>query len=918
MSVDFVSTKGGAPAARGQAGAYPESRSTDVVLKDGSTVHVRPIRANDEAGLLAFLRGLSMTSRIFRFFAQTTDSVLVEQARRSAHVDYLRRFGLVATAGSDDRIIGHSFYAAIGDDRAEAAFAVADQYQGRGLGTILLGLLAEIAVERGIRTFEALVMPDNYAMLDVFRQSGFPTKTEFDGSELQVTFPTSLTPEALERFDRRDQISATNALTPFFKPRGVAVIGASRRRGTIGGELFHNLLDYGFTGPVYPVNPNAPVVQSVTAYPTIEAAPGPVDLAIIAVDAADVARAAEECARKGVRSLVVISAGFGETGDEGRARQAALLRICRESGMRLIGPNCMGILNTDPAVHLNATFAPKTPPPGRIGFSSQSGGLGLAVIEYANRLGLGLSTFVSIGNKADMSGNDLLNYWESDPMTDVILLYLESFGNPRRFSRIARRVGRTKPIVAVKSGRSPAGARATSSHTGALIAASDVTVDALFRQAGVIRTDTLEELFDVAACLANQPVPKGRRVGIVTNGGGPGILCTDACIAEGLEVPLLAEASQARLRAFLPSEAGVGNPVDMIASAPAEHYRESIRIVAEDPAIDALIVLFVPPLVTRPDDVAHAIVDAVRAMEHRKPVLSVFMSAKGMLDELTAADFRIPSFGFPESAAIALARVAQYGDWRRKPLGTVPQFDGLRRVEGAAIVASALARGDGWLAPEETHALLSCYGLPVAPQRVVATAVEAGAAGEALGGPVVLKALGPKILHKTELGAVRLHLEGRHAVQAAAEDMAERLTTAGYAPAAFLVQPMVPPGIEMIVGVVHDPQFGPVAACGAGGTVVELMRDVSVRLTPLTEQDAEEMLRDLKTYPLLTGFRGQPPADVAAVCDALLRTSAMVEDLPQISELDCNPIVVHEHGAVIIDARIRVVPTDPHSRLTRR
>ena len=902
----------------GEHAAYPAQRATDVVLRDGSTVHIRPVRPDDEPRLLVFFRSLSEQSRVLRFFSPASDTVLAQMAQREARVDYVRRFGLVATRGPEERIVGHALYAAVNGETAEVAFAVTDDYQGRGLGTILLGHLAEVAATHGIHAFMAFVMHENRQMLGVFRESGFPTEVKYDSGELIVTFPTSLTAEALERFDRRDQVAAVNALKWFFTPRAVAVVGASRQRGTIGGELFHNLLDYEFAGPVYPVNSQAAVVQSVPAYPNLEAIPGPVDLAILAVPAAEVVPEAEQCARKGVRALVVISAGFGETGPEGQARQAELVRICRTAGMRLIGPNCMGLVNTDPAVRLNATFGPQAPPPGRVGFSSQSGALGLAIIEHATFLGLGLSTFVSVGNKADISGNDLINYWESDPRTDVILLYLESFGNPRKFSRIARRVGRTKPIAVVKSGRSQAGARATSSHTGALLAASDVTVDALFRQAGVIRTDTLEELFDVASLLANQPAPNGRGVGIITNGGGPGILCADACEAEGMEIPLLTEATQARLRAFLHPHASVGNPVDMIASAPAEHYAQAIHVVAGDPGVAALVVIFVPPLVTRAEDVARAIIEGAHKMDAAKPVLTVFMSARGVPDALKSGDVRIPSYAFPESAAIALARVARYGEWRAHPLGNLPQFEGLRRDDATRQVGKALGRGDGWMTPEDVHALLGCYGLPVVEQRIVRTPVEAGTAAQELGGAVALKAIIPGVVHKADLGGVRLNLLGPQKTRAAAEQLRSALASAGHSPETFLVQKMAPAGVEMFAGVVHDTQFGPVVACGAGGTLIELLHDVSVRLTPLTREDASGMIGQLRTYPLLTGFRGVPPADVAALEDVVLRISAMVEDLPQIAELDCNPIIVHDRGATIVDARVRVVAFEPPSLFARR
>jgi acetyl coenzyme A synthetase (ADP forming)-like protein len=901
-------------------GPHPDG---DVVLRDGSTVRVRAMRPEDDQALFGLLNSLSDESRWLRFFSPTKGSALAAEAHRETNLD--RTFGLLAVSGAPkplatasgsvtkERVVGHAFYAALDQVRAEVAFTIADDFQRRGLATILLGQLAEVASANGIQMFEAEVIAANHAMLHVFRESGFPIEVTASAGQLHVTFPTSFTHEAIERFERRETSAAVNALKLFFNPRAVAVIGASRKRGTIGGEIFHNLIGFGFNGPVYPVNPTTEVVQSVPAYKSVEAISGPVDLAIIVVPAEKVIEAAAACGRKGVKALVVISMGFSETGAEGQRQQAELVRVCRAAGMRLIGPNCMGIANTAAEVRLDATFAPGMPPAGRVGFSSQSGALGLAIIEHANSLGLGISTFVSVGNKADISGNDLLRYWESDEGTDVILLYLESFGNPKKFSQIARRVGRKKPIVVVKSGRSAAGARATTSHTGALLAASDVTVDALFRQAGVIRTDTLEELFDVASLLSNQPLPRGQRVGIITNAGGPGILCADACEARGLEVPLLSEENQKQLRAFLPAGAGVGNPVDMIASAPAEHYRQAMEVVAADQNVDALILIFTPPLVTRAEDVAQAIIATAKTIDQGKPVLTVFLSAQAAPDDLGAAC--IPSYAFPETAAIALARAARYRQWRERPETHAPEFSDVRRDEAAGIVASALTRGEGWLTHEELAALFSCYGLPLIEQQIVDSPEAAGAVAEKMDCKVALKAIAPAVIHKTEAGAVRLRLSGAEAVRAAAQEMKAQLTTQGNPPTGFLVQRMADSGVEMLVGVVHDPQFGPVVACGAGGVQVELLRDVSVRLTPLSREDATEMIRSLKTYPLLNGFRGSPVCDVAALEEGLLRVSAMVDDLPQIAELDCNPFVVNEHGAVILDARVRVTTVEPRPLL---
>jgi acetyl coenzyme A synthetase (ADP forming)-like protein len=884
------------------------AREADIVLRDGSTLHMRPARSDDEPALRAFFRGLSEQSRWFRFCGGGGEQFLTEAARRSANVDG-GTVSLVATVGPAAEIVGQGLYVPTRADHAEVALAVADAYQGRGLGTIFLAHLAGAAAASRIRVFDAEVLASNHRMIELVRESGFPVDVHPEPGQVRLTFPTSLTPEALARFEAREQSAAANALTLFFAPRSVAVIGASRRRGTVAGEVFHNLLSSGFPGPVYPVNRAAAVVQSVTAYPVVDSVPGPVDLAVVAVPADEVLTTAEQCARKGVHALVVLSAGFSEVSDAGRQRQADLLRICRASGMRLIGPNCMGLLNTDAAAPLNATFAPGMPPEGRIGFLSQSGALGLAIIDRASTLGLGLSTFVSVGNKADISSNDLLQYWHTDPRTDLMLLYLESFGNPRKFSRIARRVGRSKPIVAVKSGRSRAGSRAASSHTGALVASSDVSVDALFRQCGVIRTDTLAELFDVATLLAHQPVPKGRRVGIVTNAGGPAILCADACEAEGLEVPVLTAASQKALRALLPAQASVTNPVDMIAAASAEQYERAIEIVAKDANVDALVVIYIPPVVTRPEDVARAIVAGALAVKRKqadKPILTVFMSAAGVPDVLRAREVGIPSYPFPENAAIALARAARYGEWRQRPEGGRPEFSDIRRDEAAALVARVLARGEGWLSPDEVNTLLACYGVPMVETRIVADTEQVERAARDLNALVVLKAIAPGLVHKTEAGAVRLGLPDAQAVRRAAEDMVARLRAAGHEPTGFVVQRMVPNGVEVLVGIAEDPQFGSLVVCGAGGTLVELLRDVAIRLTPLTGQDASEMIRSLKSYPLLTGFRGAPPRDVAAVENILLRVGMLADDLPAVAELDLNPVIVGERGAVVVDARVRV------------
>jgi acetate---CoA ligase (ADP-forming) len=886
-------------------------RETNVVLRDGSSVRIRGAHAQDEAGILAFLQGLSDESRRLRFSAGKVD--LAATARLWAGVEGCADCCVVAVQGGD--VVAQASYDRTAADRARVGFTVTDSFQGRGLGTLLLKRLAEAAAGDGIAVFEGEVQADNHKMLDLFRESGFSLTMKSEPGKIRIQFPTSITPEAQARFEAREQIAAMNAVRGMLAPRSVAVIGAGRKRKTIGGEVFHNLMDGGFNGPVYPVNPSAEVVQSVHAYKSILDIPGPVDLAVIVVPAKLVMAAARECAEKGVHGMVVITAGFAETGPAGREMQKELLAIAREHGMRVIGPNCMGVINTHQDVRMNATFSPNAPLQGNVGFLSQSGALGLAVIEYANTLNLGLSTFISVGNKADLSGNDFIQYWADDPATDVIALYLESLGNPRKFARITRRVGRHKPILAVKSGRSFAGARATSSHTGALLGASDVTVDALFKQAGVIRTDTLGEFFDVATLLANQPRPKGNRVAILTNGGGPGILCADACEADGLVVPQVPDDLKARLAEFLPPDAGLNNPVDMIAAAPGESYRKALKILSEWDGIDAIIILYVPVLVTNSEQIAAGIRTAALEMKREVPILSVFLSSKGTPDTLKTEGLSIPSYPFPEDAARALAHAVRYGIWAETPEGVVPQYPDIRTSDAKALVADVLAdieksgEESRWLLPDEVAKLLGSYGVPMAAWRLAATPETAGAAAAEIGGKVALKGVAPKLIHKTEAKAVVLNLEGAAEVQRQAVEMAARIAAQGTTVEKFFIQQMVPSGgVEMLVGVVHDKLFGPVVACGAGGTAVEVLKDVKVRITPLTDRDAHEMVTLLRTFPLLDGFRGAPKCDVAGLEELLLRVAAMVEQHPEIAEMDCNPVIVRPEGAVIVDARIRIEP----------
>lgn len=889
---------------------YPAELETEAVLRDGSTVHIRPGRTSDRARVEDYLIGLSPETRHMRFWAASVDvGRVTTQALDQDYRDHLTL--LAISGGPGGTVVGGAQYHRLDEHRAEVSFSVADALQGHGLGSILLERLAAAADARGIPTFVAHVLPENHAMIGVFRESGFDVSIRARPGSIDIELPTSTTPEAIERFDRRRMEASVNAVRAILAPSAVAVIGASRNPDSIGGRLFHNLIEGEFNGPVYPINPNATVVHGVPAYHSLSDVPGPVDVAFVAVPAAQVADAARDAADRHVRGVVVISAGFAEIGGDGPALQRELVEICRAAGMRLIGPNCMGVVNTDPAIRMNGTFASAHPPAGGVGFLSQSGALGLAVIDHASRLGLGLSSFVSVGNKADIDANDLIAFWGRDARTDVILLYLESIRDARRFARLAPDVALETPIVVVKSGRSSAGARAAASHTGSLLAASDISVDALFRQSGVIRTETLEEMFDVATLLANQPVPTGNRVGIVTNAGGLGILCADTCEAEGLEIPPLGEEATETLSSFLPAEASAKNPVDMVASADGEDYRRAIVEVARDPSIDAVIVLYIPPLDSAAPDVARGIVEAATEISGEVPVLTTFMTTRGLPEQLRGAKVRLPSYTFPEQAAIALARASAYGTWRRKPKGRPPVFQDLLVDEAAGIVATALERRDGWLDPTEVERLLGCYGIPMVTASLAPTPEQAADAARRIGGPVALKATGPGLVHKTEVGGVALGVAPDDVAERA-QRMTQTLRSAGMEPSGFLVQPMVPDGIEMLVGMTLDATFGPVLAVGAGGVAVELVNDIAVRITPITDLDASEMLRELQTFPLLDGYRGAPKMDVTAIERIVLRVSALVEDHPSISELDLNPVMALPDGAAVVDARVRVAGERAH------
>jgi acetyl coenzyme A synthetase (ADP forming)-like protein len=878
----------------------PDYWTADVVLADGGTVHVRPITPTDGPALEAFHEGLSPDTVRARFFTSKPTLTRAE-VEHFTHVDHHARVALVAELG--DRLVGVARYERSSDTReAEVAFVVADEHQGRGIGTVLLEHLAAAARERAITRFVADTQASNRRMLEVFADAGFDERTRYSANIVRVELAIEPTDTARAAMFEREHRAESRSVARLLTPGSVAVVGASRARATVGHQVFRNLLAGRFSGTVYPVNPGADHVASVKAYPSVLDVPDPVDLAVLAVPAGAVFDVVSQCARKGVKDLVVLSAGFGEV-EGGAEAQLALRDLARRNGMRLVGPNCIGVVNT--AVGLNATFSPYAPRPGRVAMQSQSGALGIALLERSARLGLGVSSFVSVGNKADVSGNDLLQYWEDDPNTDVVLLYLESFGNPRKFSRIARRVSRRKPIVAVKSGRSAAGVRAASSHTAAM-ATPDVAVDALFRQTGVVRVDTLDEMFDMAVVLGSQPLPAGRQVAIVGNSGGPGILATDACDGAGLEVSELSAETQAALREVVDPNGAVANPVDLVASATPTVYEQALRLVLADEGVDAVIVICTPTFAASPEGVARVLPGIASGVG--KPVVGCFLAAPDMpaMVGVDGDGARVPTFASPEPAARALARAATYAEWRRRPPGAAAELDGFDAGRAQAVVEGFLhSEPGGWLPPDQVDELLDAAGVPFLRSAAVSGAGDARRQAARLGYPVALKATGPDLVHKSDVGGVQLDLESDDEVSAAYEDMAARL---GARMTGAVVQQMAAPGVETIVGVVQDPLFGPLVMFGLGGVATELLKDRAFRVLPLTDLDAAEQVRSLRSSPLLFGYRGSPRVAVPVLEDILQRVARLAGRVPEVAELDLNPVIVSTDGAVAVDCRVRVAP----------
>jgi acyl-CoA synthetase (NDP forming)/GNAT superfamily N-acetyltransferase len=865
---------------------YPRDWEADVVLSDGGTVHLRPIVPSDADGLVAFHAKLSERTRYLRYFG-AYPRIPQRDLERFSVVDHFDRVAFAALLG--DAIVGIGRYERLGHGlSAEVAFVIEDEHQGRGLGSILLEHLAAAASECGLRRFVAEVLAENVGMVRVFRDTGYQVRRAMEEGVVHVEFDIDPTEESLAVARAREQAAEARSVHNLLHPRSVAVIGASADPTKVGYGVLSNLLAADFAGPVYPVNPEHRSVRGVRAYPSVVDIPDPVELAVVAVPAEAVESVLDGALAKGVKTLLIVSAGFAESGPRGLHAERRLVGEARAHGMRVVGPNALGVLNTDPAVRLNATLAPRLPARGRAGFFCQSGALGTAILADAEARGLGLSTFVSAGNRADVSGNDLLQYWETDPDTDLVLLYLESFGNPRKFARLARRLGRTKPIVAVKSGRHAV--RPQLAATSAEV--DEASVQALFEQAGVVRVETLAQLFDTALVFAHQPLPAGSRVGIVGNSSAIGLLAADTARAQGLRL------------AF--------EPVDVGPQAGPAQFAAAVREALSSPETDALVAVFVPPLAIPGTAYARALREAVRDLDQPKPVVSTFLAAEGVPAELAVpgedgspAWGSIPSYPSPERAVSALAKVVRYAAWRQRPQGTLVRPAGLHTERAEQIVREILAEATAniMLADSDVVRLLACYGIDVVPFRMAVTEDGAVAAAEELGCPVTVKAVDERLRRRPDLAGVRLDLSSSDAVRGAYRDLREISGDDE-----VYVQRMAPKGISCFVGLQDDPSFGTLVSFGLSGLVSTLLGDRAYRAVPLTDVDAATLVREPKSAPLLTGYRGDEPADLAALRDMVLRVNALAEDNPEVRSLSLDPVIASPEGAFLANARIVLGP----------
>ena len=892
-----------------------DGASAYALLADGTTIEIRAATPGDFTMVRLMHEAMSPDNAYLRFFGISKLSAEREATRvcRPAAPD---RLALLAFKGRE--LVGVATYEITRGADAEIAFAVSDEMHGRGVGTLLLEHLVSAACRRGVRRFVASVLSENAEMLKVLTDAGLTARRQYHHGvvDLACDLPHGDADPHWEPYheavDMRERHADVASLRHVFQPGSVAVVGASRRTGTVGRAILHNIVTGGYQGKVYAVNPHAVHMEGVPCLPSVTALPEPPDLAVVAVPPAAVPALADECGRRGVKAMVVITSGLDAL------QGADLLAACRRYGMRLVGPNCFGV--AVPGIGLDATFAARHPVPGRVGLVMQSGGLGFALVDRLSRLGLGISSFASVGNKYDVSSNDLLTWWEQDGETELAVLYIESFGNPRKFARTARRLGARMPVLAVQAGRSAAGQRAATSHTAAA-ATPLVTRQALFEQAGVIAMDNLGELLDAAALLASQPAPAGRNVAVISNVGGAGVLAADACTSCGLTVHKTSTEARRRLRALVPHDAAINGPVDTGAAVTEPIFRRCLELVAADEGVDAVLALVLPTAAT-----GH-LVTAIRAADVTKPLAAVVLDQNEGVSLLRRAaddgeskiDGRpdlIPSYAYPESAARALARAATYGAWRSRPRGHIPELGDVREDDARALVRTFLhgSPGGGWLPPERVAELLDCYGIPLASLRPVTSADDAARAAAGLGGPVVLKADVPGVVHKTDVGGVQLGLQTEADVRRAYRELSGK-----FGPhARVLIQPMITGGTEVIVGVAQEPVFGPLVVFGLGGVATDVLADRAARLAPLSDTDADELIRSIRSAPLLLGYRGAQPADLGALRETLLRVSRLADDLPEVAELDLNPVIARSDGVFAVDARIRITPAQQQDPFLRK
>jgi acyl-CoA synthetase (NDP forming)/GNAT superfamily N-acetyltransferase len=853
----------------------------DALAADGGIITIRPVRPADRGTLAGLYRSASPESLRLRFFAVPGSDTLAAEVDRLCRPESERHLTVLAIEG--ENVVGVASSERTDDTgrRAEFSLFVAERHRGRGIGTLLLEHLAVRARRHGITELVGEVLPDNAAMLRTARDLSAHAWSRFDDGVIDVGLSTAGDDDGEPSVDLRDRTAERASLHALLSPASVAVVGAGHRPGGVGHETLRGLHEYGFTGALYAVNRSGRPVAGLSAYRSVRQLPPPVDLLVIAVPADQVAGVLADGATVGVRAAVVLSAGFGEAGPDGLRRQRELVRFARDHGIRLVGPNCLGVINTDPLVRLNASFAPAAPEAGGLAVAAQSGAVGIALVEDAIRAGHGISTFVSLGNKADVSGNDLIAYWYDDPATRAVALYLESFGNPRKFARTVRALARRKPVLALKSGRSGAGQRAGASHTAAA-AAPAATVDTLFAQAGVVRPDGLGDLMDAARMLTGQPLPTGRRLAIVGNAGGLNVLAADAAETAGLVV------------------AGPGNPADLGAGAAPAEFAAAAAAAADSGAADLLLLVVIGTRANQPAE----IMAALGAFTDARPDLAVAAVLIGGEPAARLGERGAPVYDTPEHAVRALAAAAEYAAWRRQPLGRRPDLPGVDAGAARTLVGLALAEGGGWQDYESTTAILGAYGIGVLPAATATTAAGAARAADRLGYPVVLKSADPALVHKTDNGGVRMDLYGPGAVRHAFKPVA----AAGRPSTGVLVQRQVGAPVELVAGIAHDPLFGSVVLLGLGGVHTDLLGDRTLRLVPMTDLDAGRMWRGLRAAPLLTGYRGSPPVDTTALEDLLLRLGRLAEDLPEVAELDLNPVMAGPAGVVAVDAKLRLAP----------